>query len=146
MIQPTNDPGEAASCPQAFAAADRRARLVPALLSADLERTAAFYTKLGFATEWTDGRNRPAHRLHFERDGICLFFFDEPLGSEKTPILSGTLYIFPDSVDALAGEWRGKVDFLWGPELMPYGLYEFGIADPDGYNLAFAERRAPSPR
>jgi hypothetical protein len=37
------------------------------------------------------------------------------------------------------------VPFLWGPELMPYGLYEFGIADPDGYHLAFAERRTPAP-
>jgi hypothetical protein len=42
-------------------------------------------------------------------------------------------------------EWQGKIDFLWGPELMPYGLYEFGIRDPDGYHLSFAERRARSP-
>ena len=56
--------------------------------------------------------------------------------------MSGTIYFFPDSVDVLAEEWRDKVEFLWGPELMPYGLYEFGIADPDGYLLAFAERRA----
>ena len=55
--------------------------------------------------------------------------------------MSGMIYIFAGSVDAFAAEWRGKVEFLWGPELMPYGLYEFGFADPDGYCLAFAERR-----
>jgi hypothetical protein len=60
-------------------------------------------------------------------------------------VLSGTIYVFPDSVDALAEEWRGSVDFVWGPDLMPYGLYEFGIADPDGYHFSFAERRTPSP-
>ncbi len=52
--------------------------------------------------------------------------------------------VFPESVDALAREWAGHVTFQWGPEQMPYGLYEFGIVDPDGYDLAFAERRVPA--
>jgi catechol 2,3-dioxygenase-like lactoylglutathione lyase family enzyme len=121
------------------------ARLVPALLSSDLSRTANFYASLGFDTEYPDGKDQPVHRLSFNRDGITLFFSDRPTRPGQTPTLSGTLYAFPDDVDALAAEWRGKVTFLWGPELMPYGLYEFGFADPDGYHLAFAERRQPAP-
>jgi catechol 2,3-dioxygenase-like lactoylglutathione lyase family enzyme len=132
---------------KAMAEAGRRTRLVPALLSADLARTQTFYNKLGFTTEYPEGPQDRPRRLGLERDGIYLFFYDEPMGAHQTPALSGTLYVFPESVDALATEWKGKVDFLWGPELMPYGLYEFGFADPDGYHLAFAERRvSPSPQ
>jgi catechol 2,3-dioxygenase-like lactoylglutathione lyase family enzyme len=113
-----------------------KARLVPALLTADLERTRAFYAALGFNIESPDG-----DRLVAERDGVSLFFFNKPVGPETTPRLSGTLYVFHESVDALVKEWQGKVEFAWGPELMPYGLYEFGIVDPNGYYLSFAERR-----
>ncbi len=120
-------------------------RLVPALLAGDLARTADFYTSLGFTTEYPDGPNPPHHRLAVHRDGVTLFFTDRPTATGQTPALSGTLYIFPDSVDALAAKWRDTIPFLWGPELMPYGLYEFGITDPDGYHLAFAERRPPTP-
>lgn len=145
MTLSTHSPQDDLSYLKAMAVAGRRTRVVPALLSTDLARTAAFYTNLGFTPEWPDGTARPSHRLGFERDGIYLFFFDEPIGTASTPALSGTIYVFPESVDALVEEWCGKVPFLWGPELMPYGLYEFGIVDPDGYTLAFAERRT-SPR
>ena len=122
----------------ALAEAGRRSRVVPALLSGDLDRTEEFYVRLGFTAEAVG-----AGRRGFERDGHYLFFHDDPPhGTPVTPTMSGTVYFFPDSVDELAEEWRGEVEFLWGPELMPYGLYEFGIADPDGYLLAFAERRA----
>jgi hypothetical protein len=127
---------------RALAEAGRRARVVPSLLSTDLRRTAAFYEKLGFRVEAVDNGDDPSGRLGLERDGIYLFFYSEPLpNTPAAPALSGTIYVFPESVDALAQEWRHKVAFRWGPELMPYGLYEFGTADPDGYHLSFAERR-----
>ncbi len=145
MIHQSGSQTDKLSYLTAMAQAGRRTRVVPALLSSDLARTAAFYSELGFAVERPDQGDQPPRRLGLERDGIYLFFFDEPTGPAQTPIMSGTIYVFPESVDALAEEWSGKVEFLWGPELMPYGLYEFGIADPDGYYLSFAERRAPSP-
>jgi hypothetical protein len=48
------------------------------------------------------------------------------------------LYVFPQNVDTLAKELRGKVPFLWGPEETEFGVFEFAIRDPDGYVLAFA--------
>lgn len=134
---------------RALAEAGRRTRVVPTLLSADLSRTRAFYLDLGFTAETVDDDQVdgvPLTRQGFERDGNYLFFYTQPPpGTSTTPRLSGTIYFFPDSVDLLAREWRDRVPFLWGPELMPYGLYEFGITDPDGYHLAFAERRTPRP-
>ncbi len=55
------------------------------------------------------------------------------------PILGGTLYLFPDGIDALAAEWRDKVAFEWAPEIMHHGVREFAIRDPNGYLIAFAE-------
>jgi hypothetical protein len=47
--------------------------------------------------------------------------------------------VYPSSVAALADELRDKIDFAWGPEVMDYGMLEFGVQDPNGYFLAFAE-------
>jgi hypothetical protein len=55
------------------------------------------------------------------------------------PAQSGLLYVFPESVDALANELRGKVPFLWGPEDTEFDVREFAVRDPNGYILAFAE-------
>jgi hypothetical protein len=64
-------------------------------------------------------------RATFEFDSRRLHF-DSPLSA-------------PTAVAALAEELRGRVEFAWGPEVMDYGMYEFGIQDPDGYYLAFTE-------
>jgi hypothetical protein len=66
--------------------------VVPALLSADLERAAAFYGGLGFAEERLAGEDRAPQRIGVARDGLYLPFFDEPVGAVTTPVMSGTLY------------------------------------------------------
>ena len=58
----------------------------------------------------------------------------------QAPAFTGALYIFPESIDRLAEELRGKVPFAWGPEATEFGIREFAIRDPDGYALVFAER------
>ena len=60
-------------------------------------------------------------------------------GTPGTPVFSGTLYVFPENVTALANEYRDKVEFAWGPEVMDYGMREFAVQDPNGYFLAFSE-------
>jgi hypothetical protein len=67
------------------------------------------------------------------------FHTEAPMGTPREPICSGTFYVFPDNVTALAEEFRGKVDFAWGPEVMDYGMREFAVQDPNGYFIAFAE-------
>ena len=74
------------------------------------------------------------------RDGVVLQFHTEaPCGTPTAPICSGTFYFYPEDVGELADELRGKVEFAWGPEVMEYGMREFGVQDPNGYYLAFTE-------
>lgn len=114
--------------------------LVPSLLVRDMGETLAFYQKLGFrVTGYSPDRAQPTW-AEVRRDAVVLWFYVEPPhGTPATPVFSGTLYFFPESVEALAEEFRGQVPFAWGPEVMDYGSLEFGIQDPNGYYLAFSE-------
>ncbi|MDN5850040.1 MAG: VOC family protein [Nitrococcus sp.] len=115
-------------------------RLVPALLVKDMTETLAFYGKLGFElTERHPDHTRPTW-AEVRRDAVVLQFHTEPpCGTPPEPVCSGTFYFYPEDVGALAAEFRGKVAFAWGPEVMEYGMREFGVQDPNGYYLAFIE-------
>ncbi len=116
------------------------ARLVPALLVRQMDETLAFYERLGFRVTGCEPDRASATWAEVTRDGVVLQFHTEPpTGTPERPVCSGTFYLFPNSVDALAAELKGRVDFAWGPETMSYGMYEFGIQDPSGYYLAFTE-------
>ena len=49
------------------------------------------------------------------------------------------LYIPCTDLDALAERVRASVPLEWGPETKDYGMREFGVRDPNGYLLVFAE-------
>ena len=117
-----------------------RPRLVPALLVKDMAKTLAFYRELGFELGGCHPDLECATWAEVARDGVVLQFHTEPpCGTPIAPVFSGTFYFFPDSVEALADELREKVEFAWGPEVMAYGMREFGVQDPNGYYLAFTE-------
>lgn len=119
-------------------------RLTPALLVRDLAQTLAFYERLGFTVTGLDSDRANATWAEVRRDDIVLqFHTDPPHGSPREPVCSGTFYLYPDSVTALAEELAGAFEFAWGPELMPYGMREFAIQDPNGYYLAFTEPGDP---
>jgi catechol 2,3-dioxygenase-like lactoylglutathione lyase family enzyme len=114
-------------------------RLVPALLVRDMKATLEFYGSLGFRMTGCYPRTAPTW-AEVTRDSVTFqFHTDPPHGTPASPVCSGTFYVFPESVDALAEEYRGKVEFAWGPEVMGYGMREFGVKDPDGYFIAFTE-------
>jgi catechol 2,3-dioxygenase-like lactoylglutathione lyase family enzyme len=115
-------------------------RLVPALLVRDMGETLAFYEKLGFVLTGCHPTRAAPTWAEVERDSVVFQFHTEPpCGTPAAPVCSGTFYIFPDDVAALAAEFRGKVEFSWGPEVMDYGMREFGVQDPNGYYIAFTE-------
>lgn len=105
-----------------------------------MDETLAFYRTLGFRmTGCAPDRDDPTW-VELGRDDVSLWFSTEAaVGQPDEPVCSGTHYLFPDSVSALADELGGKVEFAWGPEIMPYGMLELGIQDPNGYFIAFTE-------
>ena len=115
-------------------------RLVPALLVRDMRETLEFYDRLGFRLTGGQSAESNPSWAEVERDSVVLqFHINPPHGTPSSPICSGTFYMFPASVTDLAEEFRGKVEFAWGPEVMDYGMREFGVQDPNGYYLAFTE-------
>ena len=117
-----------------------RQQVVPALLVRDMKETLSFYKRLGFRVtgRFPDDANPVWSEV--ARDAVVIQFHTEPsVGTPETPIFSGTLYFYPESVSSLVDEFRGKVDFAWGPEVMSYGMREFAVQDPNGYFLAFTE-------
>lgn len=114
--------------------------VTPALLVRDMAATLAFYEQLGFVLTG----------CHPDRAGatwaeICLggatfqFHTDPPVGTPAAPTCSGTFYLGVEGVERLADRLRGRLEFAWGPEVMDYGMREFGLQDPNGYYIAFTE-------
>lgn len=116
-------------------------RVVPSLMVRDVEASFAFYTDvLGFDV---CGRHEDERGLvwgEVRHNRIVLQLMRGPIcGLPEAPVSTGTLYFFPDSVDAVAERIAGRAEIAWGPEVMPYGTRELAIRDPDGYLLAFSE-------
>src|SRR5262245_33463000 len=117
-------------------------RVLPCWIVADMRRSLDFYLhKLGFTQTGYYPIERDPVRTEVRRDDVAIVLLaDAARGPMGTPNFTGALYIFPESIDALVEELRGKVPFAWGPEEREYGLRELAIRDPDGYTLVFAER------
>ena len=116
-------------------------RVLPSLFVSDMRRALDFYINvLGFTqTGYYPIESNPV-RTEVRRDGVAIILYTEGLhGNDDRPAFSGALYVFPQSVNRLADELRGRVPFAWGPEETDFGTREFAIRDPDGYTLVFAE-------
>ena len=114
--------------------------VVPSLFAPDLEATVSHYEEvLGFKEtgNWTENGKRIWAEVSFGES--VLWFFANPLDNHPAPRMSGMIYVFVEDVDAVAESLRGKVEFRWGPEDLPYGLREVGVDDPNGYLLVFAQ-------
>ena len=108
--------------------------LIPLLKVRNLNETLDFYRDaLGFELCWREGDTASVRC-----GGACLML---STGSNlgETPTLSGTIYFYPDDVDQLWERLRHGADVAWELQTMSYGTREFGIRDPNGYCLAFAE-------
>ena len=117
-------------------------RVLPCLLVSDMRRSLDFYVEvLGFTqTGYYPIASEPV-RTEVRRDGIAIILFTDTLRTgERQPTFTGALYVFPQDIDPLAEELKGKVPFAWGPEKTEFDFREFAIRDPDGYTLVFAER------
>ena len=56
-------------------------------------------------------------RTEVRRDDVAIILYTEAIhAADRPPAFTGALYIFPENIDRLADELRGKVPFAWGPE------------------------------
>jgi len=110
---------------------NRFRRVTPLLQTSDIQRTIDWYESvLGFKCT---GREENWCRL--ERDNVSLMFMkNEHFGA---PSATAVQYIYVEDIYALWNSISDRVKAEWGPEKMPYGMYEFAIKDPDGYLLSF---------
>jgi catechol 2,3-dioxygenase-like lactoylglutathione lyase family enzyme len=117
-------------------------RVLPCLFVSNMRRSLDFYIHvLGFTqTGYYPIESEPV-RTEVRRDNVAIILYSEVRrGEERAPAFTGGFYLFPESVDRLADELRGKVPFAWGPHDTGFDMHEFAIRDPDGYTLVFAER------
>ena len=108
--------------------------LVPMLQTNDMAGTKEWYRSvLGFAVAAESG----GHWCRLHRDRVSIMFMsNDHLGS---PHATATQYFTVDDVMALWASIKATCAAEWGPELMPYGMLEFAIRDPNGYLLSFGQ-------
>ena len=114
-------------------------QIIPSLLVNDIQKTIAFYKLLGFEMTGISNRHNPDWVELSLGQIVFQFFSEPPRGVPDKPVMSGTIYLYSNNVKQIAEELNGQVEFEWGPETMDYGISEFGVRDPNGYYIAFAE-------
>jgi uncharacterized glyoxalase superfamily protein PhnB len=129
--------------------------VTPNLVAASVERSLAFYRDvLGFSVTATVPETAPFAFAWMQRDGVSVFLNSVESVAEHAALASraiggtATLFITIDAADPAAG-----IDALFAsiapraPVVMAlkdqfYGMREFGIQDPDGYVIFFAQQIA----
>jgi catechol 2,3-dioxygenase-like lactoylglutathione lyase family enzyme len=123
-------------------------RIVPNLVVADVARSIAFYRDaLGFALDLHVPDAPPFVFASMKRDGVEVYLNDaKAAGDEYPPFkdrpLGGTLTLFTQ-MDGIAEYYetvKTTLTILLPLEKKWYGVWEFAVADPDGYIITFAQR------
>ena len=128
--------------------------VVPNLITADIERSTAFYADvLGFSPVATVPEQPPFVFTWLQRDDVSVFLNavngvaeDLPQLAERPIGGTATLFITLDAespaggVDELFTAVNGRCRVVMPLKTQFYGMREFAIEDPDGYILIFAQR------
>lgn len=128
--------------------------VTPNLIVSDIDRSTAFYRDvLGFSVVTTVPEAAPFVFVWLQRDNVNVFLNAPASVAEDVPALAGravggtnTLFmaIEADSVengiDALHARIAGQAKVVMPLKNQFYGMREFGIEDPDGYIIFFAQR------
>jgi len=110
--------------------------ITPMLATTDLRGTIDFYTRvLGFECEELD---EEFGWTSLGRDNVRIMFTLPPghLAFDR-PVLSGSLYIYTDDIEADWERLRFKAKVCFPIEDLDYGTREFAIYDNNGYVLQF---------
>ena len=120
-------------------------RVVPALHVGEMERAVRFYTQqLGFSVAWRSPGDGGGENCMLEAGAVAVLLSTSlHLGTPSQ--FTGTIYFDVEDVEGLWGTVAPTADVVWSIADMEHGTREFGIRDPDGYVLAFAEQLANRP-
>ena len=120
-----------------------RAPMRPMLQARDLDETIRFYTEmLEFALEgtWGPEPDGPATWCSLDYGPATLMFTHGALVDPGGPALTGSLYFYPEDVDALHASLVARgVQPLGAPADREYGMRDFAVEDPNGYLLQFGQ-------
>ncbi len=100
----------------------------PILPCNDLDRTQAFYERLGFAVVGGD----PGFRIMEDGKGWRLILRQAEHGWVIPGRNSHGIFLYTDEVDAVADRVRDIIIEKGAPHVKPWGTYEFAVGDPDG--------------
>ena len=106
---------------------------VPMLRARDLDETIGVYPR----TLGVVGTNRMAGWCYLLRGAASVMFYSDEEKAE--PAMTGSIYFYPRDV---AQEWerlKDKASVVRPIARMPYGMREFTIRDPNGYELRFGQ-------
>jgi uncharacterized glyoxalase superfamily protein PhnB len=133
--------------------------VTPNLVVADVAASLAFYRDvLGFTLVTTVPDAAPFAFAWVQRDDVNVFLnsLDAVRGDNpelgRRPIGGGnTLFIVleaattAEGVDAMFASIGGRARLVMPPKNQFYGMREFGIEDPDGYVIFFAQQLPKEP-
>lgn len=127
--------------------------VTPNLIVTDIDRSTAFYRDvLGFSVVTTVPDAAPFVFVWLQRGGVKMFL-NTPDGTHVPELgrpVAGTATLFMTveaetaeaGVDALFDAIKSKARVVMPLVTQFYGMREFGIVDPDGYIIFFAQRVA----
>jgi uncharacterized glyoxalase superfamily protein PhnB len=128
--------------------------VVPNLIVADIDRSSAFYRDvLGFTVVTTVPDASPFVFVWLQRDDVSVFLNVRSGVAEDLPLLAqrsiggtNTLFMTIDAesvdegIDRVFRSVEGRAKVVMPLKNQFYGMREFGIEDPDGYVVFFAQR------
>jgi hypothetical protein len=119
---------------------DRAPERVTAILKTEsVAATIEWYRRVGFEIRGTFPDDGEPTWCEVARDGVILQFLGGDTPWDGPPTFTGTLYVHPESVEAVHDQIEGQVEPAWGPEVREWGTRELGVQDPNGYFLTFTE-------
>lgn len=128
--------------------------VTPNLIVSDMDRSTAFYRDvLGFSVVTTVPDAAPFVFAWMQRDDVNVFLNTSEGVKHDLPELAArpvggtaTLFIMLEAdstangVDAMFRAVDGRVKVVMPLKDQFYGMREFGVEDPDGYVICFAQR------
>jgi hypothetical protein len=109
------------------------------LKTQDVTGTIEWYERVGFRLRGVFPETGAPNWCELSRDGVILQFLGGETPWPDPPALTGTIYFYPESVEALHEEIKDHTPPEWGPEVREWGARELGLRDPNGYFLTFTE-------